>query len=438
MNESQLKNEIFSRIKEIYKIRKAEMKFVPGKTKIHYSGRVYDEEEMIAVTDAVLDFYLTFGERGLNFEREFAKFNGAKHAILVNSGSSANLIAVSTLCSKNLKNHLEPVDEVITPAVTFPTTINPIIQNGLVPVFVDVELGTYNINIESMKEAATEKTKAIFVPHTLGNPADMKELMAFAKKKNLFVIEDACDALGSKFDDKLCGTFGDMGTFSFYPAHHITMGEGGAVITNDDNMAKIARSIRDWGRDCFCKTGETNSNGACGNRFNFRIDGLAYDHKYIYSNIGYNLKALDIQAAMGLVQLKKIPQFEKTRKKNFKILYSFLEKYTDFFLLPSWSGRADPSWFSFPITIKENAPFKREGITRYLESKQIETRLLFAGNILKQPAYKGIKYRLHEKLTNSDIVMKNTFFIGVYPGINDEIINYMESCFREFLNKFRR
>jgi CDP-6-deoxy-D-xylo-4-hexulose-3-dehydrase len=437
MDEGQLRNEIFSRIKEIYKLRKAGMKFVPGKTKVHYSGRVYDEEEMIAVTDAVLDFYLTFGERGLNFEREFAKFNRVRHAVLVNSGSSANLVAVSTLCSKNLKNHLKPRDEVITPAVTFPTTLNPIIQNGLFPVFVDIDLGTYNINVELMKEAATKKTKAMVIPHSLGNPNDMKEVMNFADKRGLFVIEDACDALGSKFDGKLCGTFGNMGTFSFYPAHHMTMGEGGAIITNNDSMAKIARSIRDWGKDCFCKTGDTNLNGACGNRFNFKVDGLAYDHKYIYSNIGYNLKALDIQAAMGLVQLKKMPQFEKARKKNFKLLYSILEKYDEFFMLPRWLDGTDPSWFSFPITIRGDAPFRREEIIRYLENKQIETRLLFAGNILKQPAYRGIKYRIHKKLTNSDIVMKNTFFIGVYPGINDDVIKYMESCFRGFLSKFK-
>lgn len=437
MNEKKIRKEIFLKIKEIYNLQKARTKFIPGKTKIHYSGRVYNEKEMIVAVDAILDFYLTFGKRGLNFEKKFAKINKTKYTILVNSGSSANLVAVSTICSKNIKNHLKPGDEVITPAVTFPTTVNPIIQNNLIPVFVDVDLGTYNMNIELMKEATTKETKAIVIPHTLGNPNDMKEVMDFAKEKNLFVIEDACDALGSKLNGKFCGTFGDMGTFSFYPAHHITMGEGGAIITNDYMLAKTARSIRDWGRDCFCEPGDTNPNGACGNRFNFKINGIPYDHKYIYSNIGYNLKVLDIQAAIGLAQLKKLPKFEKARKKNFRILYNILEKYEDFFILPKWLPNADPSWFAFPITIKENAPFNREELIRYLESKQIETRLLFAGNIIRQPAYSGIKYRIHKKLVNSDFIMKNTFFIGVYPGITNEMMSYIETCFKNFLSKFK-
>ena len=431
------KEEVLEKVREYYREEHARKSFRPGKSKVHYAGRVYDDEEMTAMADALLDFMLTFGPRGLEFEKEFARYHKVRNAVLVNSGSSANLVAVSALCSPQLRNRLRPGDEVITPAVTFPTTLNPIFQNNLVPVFVDIDLGTYNIKAEGMREALSDKTRAVMLPHTLGNPNDMDAVMDFVRENELFLIEDACDALDSRYDGKLCGTFGHLGTFSFYPAHHITMGEGGAILTNSGQLARICRSLRDWGRSCYCTPGETNPLGACGRRFEYKVGSITYDHKYMYSNIGYNLKPLDLQAAMGLVQLKKLRRFTEARKRNFRTLYQELQKYEDSLLLPESVPKADPSWFAFPITVRKKAAFRRDDIVQWLERNNIETRLLFAGNITRQPAYKDAKYRIHGTLENSDIVMRDTFFIGVYPGIDEEQMGYIINTIDAFFQNKR-
>ena len=431
-----LKREIFEKISEFYSLEHGEQPFIPGQTKINYAGRVYDQREMITMVDAVLEFWLTMGRYGETFEEELGRFLGVSEVIFVNSGSSANLLAVATLCSNELKGHLEIGDEVITPAVTFPTTVAPLIQNGLIPVFVDCELGTYNLDASALEEVISESTKAIFAPHTLGNPCDMDEIMRLAEKWRLFVIEDACDALGSRFGGKYVGAFGHLGTLSFYPAHHITTGEGGAVITNDKKLARIARSIRDWGRACWCEYNTTDPNGACGRRFEWEMPGLAgcYDHKYLYTNVGYNFRPTDIQAALGTVQLAKLPDFIEKRKHNFQRLLEGLNRYGEHLILPHWSERADVSWFAFPITVRPEAPFTRQELVRWLEDARIETRLLFAGNIIKQPGYQDMKCRLVGKLENSDLVMRNSFFIGVYPGLDDARIDYVLDKFEEFFS----
>lgn len=425
--EDAVRTEILKKVKELHTLKKSKEKFIPEKTKVNYAGRVYDEKEMTAVVDSCLDFWLTLGEQGKKFCSDFSKYLGMKHVLVTNSGSSSNLLAVSALCSKNVKNYLKPGDEVITTAMTFPTTLAPIVQNNLVPVFVDVELETYNIDASFIEKAISDKTKAIMFAHTLGNPADMDKIMEIAKKNNLYVIEDTCDALDSRYNEKLCGTFGDISTYSFYAAHHITMGEGGACATNDNELNKAMVSIRDWGRDCFCQTGEKNPNGACNNRFGFKFEHLpkGYDHKYIYSNIGYNLKPLDIQCAMGIEQLKKLDGFSKKRKENFKFLYNIFKKYEKKLILPRSLPKADPSWFAFPIIIRKDAGFSRSDIVKFLESRMIETRMLFAGNILKQPGFKGISKRIVGNLDNTDIIMEDSFFIGVYPGITKEKLEFI-------------
>ncbi|MBU3101627.1 MULTISPECIES: lipopolysaccharide biosynthesis protein RfbH [Clostridium] len=426
-DENIIKEEILEKVKELYKLREEKKSFIPGKTKVNYAGRVYDENEMVAVVDSVLDFWLTLGVKGREFCNNFSRYLGVKYCIVTNSGSSANLIAVSVLCSKTIKNPMRPGDEIITTAMTFPTTLNPIIQNGLIPVFVDIEEDTYNIDASKIEAAITDKTRAIVFAHTLGNPAEMDKIMDIAKGHNLYVVEDTCDALDSSYDGKLCGTFGDFSTNSFYAAHHITMGEGGAICTNSNDLYKAALSIRDWGRACFCQTGEASGKGACGHRFDYKFDGLpdGYDHKYVYNNIGYNLKPLDIQCAMGIEQLKKLPEFTKIRKNNFKTLYECFKKYEDVFILPRSLPKADPSWFAIPITIRAGVWFSKKDFVTYLESKLIETRMLFAGNILKQPGYKDINHRISGNLKYTEGVLERTFFLGVYPGITKEKLEYM-------------
>jgi CDP-4-dehydro-6-deoxyglucose reductase, E1 len=433
-DEKILKQEILDRVKELYKLRKAKETFVRGETRIGYSGRVYDEKEMLAAVESVLDFWLTLGPKGRDFCESFRKYLGNKYCLVTNSGSSSNLIAISSLCSKSIANPMKLGDEVITTAVTFPTTLNPIIQNNLMPVFVDIEEDTYNIDAALIEAAITDKTRAIVFAHTLGNPAEMDKIMAIAKKYNLYVVEDTCDALDSIYEGKYCGSFGDFSTFSFYAAHHITMGEGGAICTNSAELYKAALSLRDWGRACFCQTGEKNPRGACGHRFDFKFEGLpdGYDHKYVYSNIGYNMKPLDTQCAIGIEQLKKLPDFTKARKKNFNALYDFMKKYEDRFILPRSLPKAEPSWFAFPLTIREDARFTKKDFVTFLESKLIETRMLFAGNILRQPGYKDIKCRISGELKNSEQVLHKTFFLGVYPGITDEKLEYMLDCIEEF------
>lgn len=431
---NEIKNEIFGKVVEIYKIKEENKKFIPGITKINYAGRVFDEKEMIAVIDSALDFWLTLGKKGTEFCQYFSEYLDLKHCLVTNSGSSANLIAVSALCSPIIDNPMKPGDEVITTAMTFPTTLNPIIQNGLIPVFIDIEEDTYNIDVAIIEEAITKKTKAIVFAHTLGNPADMDKIIEIAKKYKLYLIEDTCDALDSRYDGKYCGTFGDFSTFSFYAAHHMTMGEGGAVCTNSSELYRAAVSIRDWGRACFCQTGEAAPDGACKNRFNFKFEGLpdGYDHKYIYSNIGYNLKPLDLQCAIGIEQLKKLSKFTEARKSNFKILYDCFKKFEDDFVLPRTLSKSDPSWFAIPITVRENAGFSKKAIVTFLESKKIETRMLFAGNILRQPGYRNIKCRIIGELKNTDAVVNRTFFMGVYPGLDEDRLSYEIEKIDEF------
>jgi len=434
--EKKLRKDIFDQVKKYYELFHKNKVFVPRKSKVHYAGRVYDEKEIISLVDASLDFWLTAGRFAQKFEKEFAKFLGAKYSILTNSGSSANLLAVSALTSSKLgEKRLKPGDEVITTACGFPTTLNPIIQSNLVPVFVDIELGTYNIDVSEIEKAISKKTKVIFVPHTLGNPADIKRILEIVERYNLWFIEDNCDALGSTYKGKYTGTFGHISTCSFYPAHHITMGEGGAVVTNDVLLRKIILSFRDWGRDCWCEPGRDNT---CGKRFSWKLGKLplGYDHKYIYSHIGYNLKITDMQAAIGVEQLKKLPRFIQKRKRNFNLLYEGLRKYEKHLIMPRPTRYSDPSWFGFPILVKGSAPFTRADIVNYLEKNKIATRMLFGGNLTKQPAYQSIRYQSIDSLENTNLVMNNLFWIGVYPGIDNRQIEYIINNFRNFF-RFR-
>ena len=428
-----LRQQILDLVAEYYRQAHTSRPFVPGHTRVHYASRVYDERELMAAVDACLDFWLTAGPRAEAFEQRLADYVGVPHALAVNSGSSANLAAVAALCSRRLERPLEPGDEVITPGVGFPTTVAPIVQNRLVPVFVDCQLGTYNLDPAQLEPALSERTRAIFLAHTLGNPVDMEPVLEFARAHHLYVIEDACDALGTTYDGKMVGTFGDLATLSFYAAHHMTTGEGGAVLVQDQQLAHIVQSVRDWGRDCRCDH-NSSPNGACGRRFEWRIPGLEepYDHRYLYVEVGYNLKMTDVQAAIGLAQLDKLPDFIATRKQNFARLYEELKPYQEFLLLPAWSERADPSWFAFPITVRPGAPFARRNLTDWLEGMNIETRLLFAGNIVRQPGYRHIEHRTVGALPNSDQVLRSTFFVGVYPGLDDARITYMLEVLAEF------
>ena len=431
-----LRRKILEQVAEYYRHAHAGQPFEPGETRVHYAGRVYDEEELVAAVNAALDFWLTAGPRTEAFEEQLANFLGLRRTLAVNSGSSANLLAVSALRSRRLDRPLEPGDEVITAAMGFPTTTAPIVQNELVPVFVDCELGTYNINVEQLDAALSERTRAIFIAHMLGNPVDMEPLMAFAREHELYVIEDTCEALGSTYDGQMLGTFGDMSTFSFYPSHHMTTGEGGAVATDNSRLARIACSLRDWGRDCRC-THDSPPEGTCGNRFEWQIPGLnePYDHRYLYVEIGYNMKMTDIQAAIGLAQLKKLSRFVEDRKQNFKRLYAGLKPYQDLLLLPTWSERADPAWFALPLTLQADAPFKRRDLVTFLEDRNIETRLLLAGNLVRQPGYQEINHRAVGDLSNADRILRSSFFIGVYPGLDDARIAYVLEAFDDF---FRR
>jgi CDP-6-deoxy-D-xylo-4-hexulose-3-dehydrase len=440
MNEEErIRKEIFSKVRELHRIRSdSAPSFIPGRSPVPYAGRVYDQEEMIALVDASLDFWLTTGRYAAQFEKDLAAFLGVRFCLLTNSGSSANLLALTALTSRKLdEKRLKPGDEVITTACGFPTTLNPIIQNNLVPVFVDVDAGSYNIRADRVESALSDRTKAIMIPHTLGNPADLDIIMRLVEEHDLWFVEDNCDALGSKYRDRYTGTFGHISTCSFYPAHHITMGEGGAVLTNDPLLKKIIASFRDWGRDCWCDPGCDNS---CKRRYDWQMGGLprGYDHKYIYSHIGYNLKVTDMQAAVGVAQLKKLPVFIEQRRKNFAILYDGLEKHHAFFILPAYNPHSAPSWFGFPILLKDDAPFTREECVRFLDRKKIATRMLFGGNLLKQPAYEGIRYRLSGSLDMTDAVMNNLFWIGVYPGMTGEMLAYIITAFDEFIQEKSR
>lgn len=433
---NEIRKEILEKTKEYYQAKFGEKEFIPGKSKVNYAGRVFDEQEIMNAVDASLDFWLTEGRYSELFAEKIADYLGIDNVILTNSGSSANLLAFSALTSEKLGNRrLKPGDEVISVAAGFPSTIAPIIQYGLIPVFVDVDPYTFNINVKQAEKAITEKTRCIFLAHTLGNPFDVDAIMQMAIKHNLWVIEDNCDAFGSKYKGKYTGTFGHLSTLSFYPAHHITTGEGGAIMTNDSQLARIVRSFRDWGRDCYCMGGENNT---CGKRFSQQFGNLpfGYDHKYVYSEIGYNLKMTDIQAAIGAAQMDKLDYFIQKRKENFQKHLNIFSRYNQYFDLEKATEGSDPSWFAFIVTVKENAPFSRDNITKYLNDHLIETRNLFAGNITKQPAYLNKKWRIADNLDVTDNIMNHTFFLGTYPGLTNEMFAYEEKMLHDYLSAF--
>jgi CDP-6-deoxy-D-xylo-4-hexulose-3-dehydrase len=428
-----LRKQILELTAEFQREQFPEKEFIPGATPVPVSGKVVDASDMQTVVDSVLDGWFTTGRFAKEFERALASFVGVRCAVLVNSGSSANLCALSALTSPKLgPRRLLPGDEVITVAAGFPTTVNPIFQNRLAPVFVDVEVPSYQVDISQLEAALSERTRAIMIAHTLGNPYALDKVAEFAKKHHLWLIEDCCDALGSKFAGQHVGTFGDLATISFYPAHHITMGEGGAVLTNSPLLETLVESFRDWGRDCWCDTGKDNT---CGKRFDWQLGQLpcGYDHKYTYSHIGYNLKATDMQAALGFSQIKKLPRFIAARKHNFARLKKLLGPVRDALLLPEPSPNSDPSWFGFPIGVKADAPFTRDELVRELEGRKIATRLLFAGNLVRQPAYQESAFRVVGELKNSDFVMNNVFWVGVYPGLTDEMIDYVANTIVQFV-----
>jgi CDP-6-deoxy-D-xylo-4-hexulose-3-dehydrase len=431
------KETILRQIGRWYDEAHADRPFVPGKSRVHYAGRVFDHREITALVDSALDFWLTLGPQAAAFEKEFAARQGSKHCLVVTSGSSANLLAVAALCDPGLKHGLRPGDEVITPAVGFPTTVAPLVQNRLIPVFCDVDLATLNIDPAALKKAVSKKTRAVVLAHTLGNPAPLREIRALCDKHGLRLIEDNCDALDSRYGGKLTGSFGDIATYSFYAAHHITMGEGGAVTTSDPELNRIMLSLRDWGRACWCKTGEAHPAGACRKRFEWKHAGLpeGYDHKYVYDRIGYNLKPLDLQCAIGRVQLRKLDGFTKKRKENFRRMSEIFAPYAEHFILPRPQTGSDPSWFAYPMTVKKTAPFSRLEFVRYLEDRLIETRPVFAGNILRHPGYKDIPHRVAGTLKNSDIVLFNSFFLGVYPGMTPKHLSYIKRTVDSFFSR---
>jgi CDP-6-deoxy-D-xylo-4-hexulose-3-dehydrase len=412
----------------------SEKPFIPGKTHIPVSGKVIGTEEIQYAVDACLDGWFTTGRFADQFEKEFAEYMEQRFCLLTNSGSSANLLALSALTSPQLEDRrLKPGNEVITVAAGFPTTVNPIIQNGLVPVLVDVNLDDYGIDVEQMEKAWSPKVKAVMLAHTLGNPFNLEKVTEFVKKHNLWFIEDCCDALGSIYDGKMVGTFGDLATISFYPAHHITMGEGGAVLTSSPKLKKIVESFRDWGRDCWCATGKANT---CGKRFDWQLGDLphGYDHKYIYSHIGYNFKLTDMQAAIGLAQLKKLDQFISKRRVNYQYLYEKLNYLSDLLVLPEPANNSDPSWFGFPIRIKEESPVQRDEMIQYLSQRNIDTRLLFGGNLMKQPAYEKVTIRKVGHFINTDIVLNQVFWLGVTPLLTEHQLSYVSDSLSEAIS----
>jgi CDP-6-deoxy-D-xylo-4-hexulose-3-dehydrase len=433
-----LKQEIFAKVKEYYLLMHKpiqEADFIAGKSRINYAGRIFDEKEMVSLVDSALDFWLTSGHFEREFQDKMASFLATKHVVTANSGSSANLLAVSALTSYKLgERRLKPGDEVITVAAGFPTTVAPIVQNGLIPVFVDIELGTYNVNPEQLEAALSPRTKAVFLAHTLGIPFDLDKVTDFAHRNNLWLIEDNCDALGAKWNGRYTGTFGNLATFSFYPAHHITMGEGGAVTTNDTILKQLIASFRDWGRDCWCDPGQDNT---CNNRFEWSFGSLpaGYDHKYVYSHLGYNLKLTDMQAAVGLAQLEKLPDFIIKRRDNWQKLCKELKSLEEFFILPHVPRQAEASPFGFVLTVREEAPFDRQRVMSFLEQNHIQTRTVFAGNITRQPAFteNTVSHRTAVELKNTDKVMNDTFWVGVYPGLTAEMLDYVIESLKIFI-----
>jgi CDP-6-deoxy-D-xylo-4-hexulose-3-dehydrase len=432
LDKDKLRHEILKTVEQYVTVAFPTEKFEPGRTAIPASGKVIGVAEIKNMVEAALDGWLTTGRFNDQFEKGLEKFLGIKHVLTVNSGSSANLLALMALTSPMLGDRaLQPGDEVISVAAAFPTTVNPIIQYGAIPVFIDVDIPTYNIDVTKIEKAISSKTKAIMIAHTLGNPFNIEVVTDLCKRYKLWLIEDCCDALGAKYQGRFVGTFGDIGTISFYPAHHITMGEGGAVITNDSKLKKIVESFRDWGRDCFCPPGKDNT---CGKRFNWQLGDLpfGYDHKYTYSHLGYNMKITDIQAACGLAQLDSLENFINIRKKNYAYLIERLKSCEQFIELPEPTKGSDPSWFGFPITIREKSNFERRNLLTFLDKNRIGTRLLFSGNILRQPYMKNKNYRVEGDLVNTDRIMNDTFCIGLYPGLNESMLDFVGQKIEEF------
>lgn len=435
LGEAEFRKLIVDLVGQYAEVHHAPKPFVPGESAVPVSGKVYGAKDMQLLAESCLDFWLTTGRFNDEFEARLAKFIGVEHALTVNSGSSANLVAFSTLTSHYLRaDALKPGDEMITVATGFPTTINPSLQYGIVPVMVDVDIPTYNIKPDMIEAAVTDRTRAIMLAHTLGNPFDLAEVMRVAEKYNLFVVEDCCDALGATYNGQHVGTFGHMGTLSFYPAHHITMGEGGAVFTDKPRLKRVMESMRDWGRDCWCAPGQDNT---CGKRFARRLGELpyGYDHKYTYSHCGYNLKITDMQAAVGLAQMDRVDDFVAARRRNFKLLSDLLKPLEDVLILPQATPNSDPSWFGYPLTVREGAPFARDDLVKHLNDMKIGTRLLFGGNITRQPYMKGRNYRVVGDLTNSDVVTERTFWVGVYPGLGESEIGYMVDTITKFVRR---
>jgi CDP-6-deoxy-D-xylo-4-hexulose-3-dehydrase len=427
-----IKSQIFGLVEKATELKHKKTDFIPGISSVPVNGRVFDDREIKELVSASLDFWLTDGEYSEKFSEKISKFLNMKHVRLVNSGSSANLVALSSLTSKKIKNNLVKGDEIITTAVGFPTTVNPIFQNELVPVFVDSQIGTYNPTADMIIDAYTDNTRGIFLAHTLGNPFEVTKLRDFADDKNIWLLEDNCDAFGSTYDNKKTGTIGHVSTLSFYPAHHITTGEGGAVMTNSNSLKLSIDSFRDWGRDCWCQSGHDNT---CNKRYDWQLGDLpyGYDHKFTYSNIGYNLKATDLQASIGYVQMDKLEDFINSRKQNWKTIDKFIRKHEDLFIPHKATTNSEPSWFGYAITVKENNLFNRNELVQFLNEKRIATRLMFGGNLIKQPAYKDRNFKIHSNLINADIVMNQTFWIGVYPGLSQDMLDYVFETFIEFI-----
>lgn len=434
MTSEELKVQILDLVRQYSDLQQSDLDFIEGESIIPPAGKVIGSKERQLMVEASLDAWLTAGRFNKTFEEKLSKFFNNRHALTTNSGSSANLLALTALTSPRLRDRaLKPGDEVISVAASFPTTVNPIIQNGLIPVFVDVKIPSYNIDGELVEQAISEKTKAIMIAHTLGNPFDLSKIREIADNHELWLVEDCCDALGSTYNNQLVGTFGDIATLSFYPAHHITMGEGGAVITGSAKLRSIIESFRDWGRDCYCPPGKENT---CNKRFSRQMGSLphGYDHKYTYTHVGFNLKISDMQAACGVAQLESVQQFIEKRKSNFAYLKAKMASYDKQLILPEATANADPSWFGFPVTIRANAGFDRVDLLKFLDKVKIGSRLLFAGNITRQPYFANLNYRVAGSLTNTDIIMNQSFWLGIYPGLGKEQLDYVVKQFDIFLN----